>query len=348
MQDRPLIGMMRAQGRPGANALALTHAAAMLGADLIHFTPADVDLEQQRIAAWIWQPGTGWHRHHSRFPDVIDNDGKVRDGGPVWTALTARAPATTRRLADKDEIARRMAAAGFHPDLQLPTEPAPDAAAVQRFLAEQGAVVLKPLLSSGGRGLIHVTPAAGGIRTQEDDHVKILTDQQFAEYILQRTVTRHYVMQRYILSRSPSGLPFDIRLHVRRGGQGEWVVVKIYVRIGSGQSIASNIGQGGSIAAPEAFLTLRHGAAAPAILARLKDLARRLPDAFQALFPGREIDALGFDLGLDPEGRPWLFEVNTFPGARFFEIEDAVPRAAYALHLLARGAKGRTTPQAKA
>lgn len=331
--NRPLIGMMRGQGRPGANALALTHAAAMRGADLLWFTPADVDLARQRIMGWQWTPEAGWQRRDSRFPDVIDNDGKVRDGGSVWQALTAQAPATTRRLADKDEIARRMAAGGFHPDLQLPTEPASDPAAVLRFLGEQGEVVLKPLLSSGGRGLIHLSQ---GGRINEDGQQEVLSEQQLVARLSHRLTSRAHVMQRYILSRSPTGLPFDIRLHVRRNGQGDWVVVKIYVRIGAGRGIASNIGQGGSIAAPEAFLALRHGTDAPAIVARLKDLARRLPADFQALFPGREIDALGFDLGIDPEGRPWLFEVNTFPGAKYFEIEDAVPRAAYALHLLAK------------
>ena len=330
---RPLIGMMRGQGRPGANALALTHAAAMLGADLLCFTPADVDLGRQRILGWRWMPQAGWQRQDSRFPDVIDNDGRVRDGGRVWKALTAQAPATTRRLADKDEIARRMAAGNFNPDLQLPTEPASDPAAVLRFLAEQGEVVLKPLLSSGGRGLIHL--AKGGC-IEEDGQQERLSEQNLVERLSHRLASRPHVMQRYIVSRSPTGLPFDIRLHVRRNGRGDWVVVKIYARIGSGRGIASNIGQGGSIAAPEAFLALRHGTEASAILARLKDLARRLPAEFQALFPGREIDALGFDLGLDPEGRPWLFEVNTFPGAKYFEIEDAVPRAAYALHLLAK------------
>lgn len=331
--NQPLIGMMRGQGRPGANALALTHAAAMLGADLLWFTPADVDLDGQRILGWRWTPEAAWQRQDSRFPDVIDNDGKVRDGGPVWKALTAHAPATTRRLADKDDIARRMAAGGFHPDLQLPTEPASDPAAVLRFLREQGEVVLKPLLSSGGRGLIHL--AQGG-RIEEDGKQEIISEQHLVARLSQILASRPHVMQRYIVSRSPTGLPFDIRLHVRRNGRGDWVVVKIYVRIGAGRGIASNIGLGGSIAAPEAFLTLRHGTEAPAIMARLKDLARRLPADFQALFPGREIDALGFDLGLDPEGRPWLFEVNTFPGAKYFEIEDAVPRAAYALHLLAK------------
>ncbi|MBL8563558.1 MAG: YheC/YheD family protein [Gemmobacter sp.] len=345
-QGRPLIGMLRWQGRPGANALALTHAAAMLGADLLWFTPADVDLDRQRILGWRWRPdGTGWQRQDSRFPDVIDNDGRVRDGGPVWKALTARAPATTRRLADKDEIARRMTAGGFYPELQLPTEPALDPAAVLRFGADQGEVVLKPLLGSGGRGLVHLAPAAQGWRIMEGEQEEMLSEQQLVTHLSQRLASRPHVMQRYILSRSPSGLPFDIRLHVRRNGEGDWVVVKIYARIGAGRGIASNIGQGGSIAAPETFLALRHGAEAPAIMARLKDLARRLPADFQALFPRREIDALGFDLGLDPEGRFWLFEVNAFPGAKYFEIEDAVPRAAYALHVLA---KARSRRAAKA
>lgn len=335
-EEQPLIGMMRWQGRPGANALALTHAAAMHGADLLWFTPAEVDLARRRIMGWRWLPQQGWHRHDSRFPDVIDNDGKVRDGGPVWRALTEQAPATTRRLADKDEIAHRMAQSRFYPELQLPTEPVREVADVLRFAEAQGEVVLKPLLSSGGRGLIHLSPSDHGWVHAEGEREETLSEQALVERLSQRLSSRPHVMQRYILSRSPGGLPFDIRLHVRRDGRGTWVVVKIYVRIGSGRGIASNIGQGGSIAAPEAFLALRHGPAAATILARLKNLAQTLPADFQALFPGREIDALGFDFGLDPEGRPWLFEVNTFPGAKYFEIEDAVPRAAYALHVLAR------------
>ena len=63
-------------------------------------------------------------------------------------------------------------------------------------------------------------------------------------------------------------------------------------------------------------------------------LAREMPPAFQELYDDRVLDALGMDIGLDPDGRPWLFEINDFPWTKFFNLEAAILRVGYAIHLV--------------
>ena len=42
------------------------------------------------------------------------------------------------------------------------------------------------------------------------------------------------------------------------------------------------------------------------------------------------IDALGIDVGIESDGGMYFFEINTFPGAKFFYLEDAIAVVDYA------------------
>jgi hypothetical protein len=118
-----------------------------------------------------------------------------------------------------------------------------------------------------------------------------------------------------------------------RDGAAKWQTVRIYARIGTGSTIASNIGLGGAFANSTSFIENQYGDRAEAILRSLRELARDLPMRFQKLYPDRLIDALGFDLGIDEYGRPWLFEVNSYPGSQMFTLEASIVKVQFALHL---------------
>ncbi|WP_218780109.1 YheC/YheD family protein, partial [Cellulomonas iranensis] len=55
-------------------------------------------------------------------------------------------------------------------------------------------------------------------------------------------------------------------------------------------------------------------------------------EKFQHLYD-KPIDAMGLDLGLDEGSQPWLFEVNSYPGTKFFEFDEALIRVGYLKHL---------------
>lgn len=324
--------MYRKKAEPGEVSLAMAHAAKMQGAEFIMFAPEGIDLGNRRVRGLRFSDGD-WVQAEDRFPDVVDNDDSLYRAGPEWAALTRDAPFTTSPLGGKQEIMKRMERAGFRPELQIPAAKVSSAQDILDFLGHHTSIVVKPARGSGGKGIVFIAADEQGFRVNlgngdeacQRNDIVALHDRQFSD--------RPHVMQKFIPSRTLSGAPFDIRLHVRRDRAGLWKTVRIYARVGSGASIASNIGLGGAFAKSVTFLTHQFGPRAESVISRLRGLARTLPEEFQALYPDRVIDALGFDIGLDESGRPWIFEVNGFPGAQMFALEDAVHRVGYALHL---------------
>ena len=335
--QRHLIGMIRERGKPGEVATALALVAKARGADLIFFHPEDVDLQRSRIAALAFD-GQAWQRADSRFPDVIENDDhcslpKYRE---IWHALTAGAPYTTRRLGGKLEMTARFRKDPVLSELLIPEQEASTDAALLDWIDRHGVLALKPVFGSQGQGIRRVRRQPQGISVfgSEEDQEMFLREGE--PLLPQICGTRPYLMQKFIDAALPGGSPFDIRLHVRRDSRARWQVVRIYARIGRPGTIISNLSAGGSIGDALPILRSRYGAGAEAVHSRLQHLAEDLPRRIQRLYPGFMIDALGLDMGLDAEGRPWLFEANSFPGAKYFETRDARPRIGYCLWLAER------------
>lgn len=333
--DRCLIGMLRATGSPGLVATAMAMAARCQGADLVFFRPADIAPDRRRIRAKAFD-GTRWTEVDSRYPDIVENDdaclsGRYWDG---WAPLRETAAYTTRRLGGKAAVARLIAGCRDFDPLIIPQSIPQDDADIARGLETFGEIVLKPVFGSQGRNVWKLRRRPGGLHLQGPGVSEDLPQVDG----LHRRITggRRYLLQKYVESRTDAGNPFDIRLHSRRDGTGAWTTVKIYARIGLSGSITSNVATGGSIGEALPLLAQRYGQGAPAVMQALERLARDIPVWTQSVYKAFRIDALGIDLGLDAAGRPWLFEINSFPGAKYFEVADAIPRIGYCLHLAGR------------
>lgn len=334
-----LIGMLRERGTPGPIATAMALAATAQGADLIFFRPGDVDLTQRRIRARRFQ-GDGWQDCESRFPDVIENDDRsaLAPHTAVWAALTGAAPFTTRRLGGKREMSRRLAGHPGLAPLMIPQSLPQSDTDLDRGLAEFGTAILKPVYGSQGRGIWKLHRGDEGVEVRSSGDAAPFRAAHSQGLLERLTGGKPFLLQKFIDSRLPGGNPFDIRLHLRRDGRAEWQKIKIYARIGLPEAITSNVATGGSVGEALPLLRHRYGSEAPQVMRRLEDLAREVPGQVQSLYPRFRIDALGVDLGLDESGQPWLFEINSFPGAKYFETADAVPRIGWCLYLARQAA----------
>jgi glutathione synthase/RimK-type ligase-like ATP-grasp enzyme len=313
-------------------ALAMMHAAKMQNAEAVLFSPEGVDLLNGRIMGQGFT-GTKWVQVETRLPDVIDNDDIVFESGRIWTELTRTIPFTTYRLGGKAEVVKRMAQANFRLDLQIPTEHVSSLQQFKTFVNTHRRAVVKPARGSGGKGIVFVTKLENGYEVNLGHGAISFSDLDMAKLFDTVISQRDHVVQAFITSQTKTGAPFDIRLHVRRDSMAQWRVVRIYARVGTGLGLTSNIGLGGAFANSKNFISNQFGDKANEILKTLRDLARNLPNQFQDLYPDRMIDALGFDLGIDQDGQPWLFEVNSYPGSQMFTLEDSIVRTEFALYL---------------
>lgn len=158
-----------------------------------------------------------------------------------------------------------------------------------------------------------------------------MDESEIASY-LEQYVAKKYIVQPYIQSRTEEGLPFDIRIHVRRGKDGQWMPVKVYPRIGRGDGITSNLSQGGSIAQLKPFLKRQFMQNSIKIEKELNKLAVEFPTYFQRAYD-KPLAALGLDIGIDEKGKLWLFEVNPYPGSTMFELESQQVAMGYAKYI---------------
>jgi hypothetical protein len=330
--NRPVrIGMFRNGAKPGTLALAAAHAAVVQGAEFFFFGPDDVNLAERRINAEFFENGE-WTRRITAFPDVVDNDLYPTDP-EVWRALVECARITTAPLGGKLGVDRRMRAVKTFDGLLIPTLPLTCFEDLKAQLEIHQQIVVKPVFGSGGSDLTFISRRPGGYRANFSGKNWQLSEAGLHHLYQSRMRAKEYILQKYIVSRTSGGQPFDIRLHVRRDRSAAWRLIKVWARIGSDRGVVSNVAAGGGVANGRTFLNNRFGEDGEGIYRRMVALANNFPPAFQALYDDRTLDAIGIDIGLDPQGNPWLFEVNSYPGSDYCDIQDAVARIGYAIFL---------------
>jgi glutathione synthase/RimK-type ligase-like ATP-grasp enzyme len=331
--NRIYIGMMRAKKRPTGAALAAAHAALMLDADFCFFNPTEVDLVEGSIRGWRYDK-TRWRRCKIPFPDVIINDLASMRYRKVWRELSRRIPFTSPLIGDKVEISNRMSEGDFYDFLQIPMTRLSSYNDFQNFLNVHKRIVIKPQYASHGENVFFFGIEGEKYRVNIGTAWTYFDNDELRSFYEETVGKKAFIAQRYIESMTRQGIPFDIRMHVRRNRKAEWSVIRVYPRIGEGRSITSNVTAGGSVAPLKAFLEAQFGdVKGREIRKQLLDLAAEMPERFQALYQDRVLDALGIDIGIDPAGQPWLFEINPFPWSSFFDLEAAIAKIGYAIHL---------------
>jgi glutathione synthase/RimK-type ligase-like ATP-grasp enzyme len=199
-------------------------------------------------------------------------------------------------------------------------------------LAEYKKIILKPQRGNRGRGIYYIEDRNSYYLIIANKEKIELEKNKIDTFIENEITHKNYIVQRYIQSLTKDNLPFDIRIHVRRDINAEWKVVKIYPRIGTNDGITSNVSQGGYIGQIDKFLKRQFGDKYLTVHDELTKLAKEFPVYFQKGY-NYNIDALGIDIGIDDNCKLWLFEVNSYPGSTFFELESQIVAMGYAKYL---------------
>lgn len=112
------------------------------------------------------------------------------------------------------------------------------------------------------------------------------------------------------------GRPFDLRTIVQKDRRGEWVSVITFVRWAAPDQVASNTSQGGEVFTPDNFLkrfsSQLHGFSG--MEGEADTVALQVAEVLESHLGS--LGEVGVDIGLDRDGRPWVFEANTKPRHR--------------------------------
>ena len=332
----------------------LSQEARRAGAIPFFFHMDGIDRAGGRIAGWTALED-GLRRVTMPLPDVIYNRATFPD-------LRQRAAAREMRkaLVAEDAIAFVNVASGFPKwetyqtlrffadtrSLVPETIRFGNRDELADFLSRHGLAFIKADSGSHGTEVLRLRAVAGGwwVEGQVGERKIQTRVETFARLaaVLQRWVAgSDWVVQQGIQLPRLQGRRWDLRIEVRKDGTGQWTVPMILVRLGNPASVTTNISRGGK---PFPLEDFRRRFGRQRHLEGLQEKATRvgLRVAFALEARFGSLGEIGVDMGVDPHGRPWVFEANAKPqfgpSPRSHQVRGLME---YAVHLALRSWAGR-------
>ncbi|SEN11360.1 YheC/D like ATP-grasp [Mesobacillus persicus] len=195
---------------------------------------------------------------------------------------------------------------------------------IERMLSDYGHIYLKPENGSLGLGIHQILfdrlDGKYYCRYRDVEGHKKLTkfnslETLFKKVFFKRNLSRMIVQQGINLLRV-DGRIIDFRVHTNKDDQGEWQLAAIAAKVGGQGSATTHINNGGEVmTVEEIFPTTEEQ---QMYKDKLTSAALYLSKVLETQIEGI-IGEIGFDLGIDRNGKVWLFEANSKPGRSIFK-----------------------------
>lgn len=191
----------------------------------------------------------------------------------------------------------------------LPETRAYSGKTLRSMMRRHGYVFAKPQRGSVGLGIVCARRMASGrwdVRLASGKRTQA-SFEQAAEMMARIAGGKAYIVQQGIELARWKGRPFDFRVTVQRGGNGDWQVTGTYGKAASSGRRVTNLARGGTAKRASTMLA----AAFPRpreVLAAIERLALEI-----AQYAGRRMPGLadvGLDIGVNAAGVPYLIELN--------------------------------------
>ncbi|MFD1385910.1 YheC/YheD family protein [Oceanobacillus oncorhynchi subsp. oncorhynchi] len=331
------IGMMTNFNKPTELAKITSLIAKAYDIELIYIRPKDVDIEEQKVYGRVFKKNK-WMEKKTDIPPFIDvvpycfkkENKEIMDFLRDKTFLSDN----RRNVITKEMLQNTLSENKHFCHLMIPTHKITNFNDMNTCLHSYKKVVLKPGKGLRGKGIYIIEKVEENLFEIGFNKNKWNVDaNKLEEFFEEHISEKNYILQKYITSRTPQGDPFDCRIHVEKGGTGRWAVAKIYVRIGIGQSVISNVNQGGGISDTKEFLKANFSDQWKEIYNNLFKLGKEIPKKMEQL-RGTHIMSLGLDIGIDQKGELYLFEVNDGPSTKAVISKVAYLRSRYYAYLL--------------
>lgn len=226
-------------------------------------------------------------------------------------------PGFFNKLEVFERLSESPSASKFLPE----TKPVTSLSIIERMLSKYGHVYLKPINGSGGEGIHQII-------YDRSDNVYYCRYQEKGENKLIRTAGLEGICSLIFEKRRPDKMlvqqginllrigqrPVDFRIHTNKDHMGQWQVSAMAAKIAGRGSVTTHIRHGGSIKTiGEIFQSNQEE-----ITAKLAEACLTLSKALEKVMDGI-IAEIGFDVGMDRDGKVWLFEANSKPGRAIFK-----------------------------
>jgi|HigsolmetaAR203D_1030402.scaffolds.fasta_scaffold00147_2 hypothetical protein len=298
------------------------------------FRPRDIDWKNETVIAWFPNEAGQWERKTVPLPDVVYNRLPSRSAEKSQAILGLKERFLRRNIPifnwsffdkwDVYDLLKNDPDASVHVPESI-INPSPEQ--LRQMLEKHSFIYLKPTGGSLGIGIFRITYHKNSgyfVRYRRGSRNVLLRFNQFSGLMrllnnLTRGRMKNYVAQQGIRLLELDGSPIDFRFHMNKNGRNEWVVGGIGAKRAGRGSITTHVRTGGQVIPPEKALTRILGEEkARAALQEAKQTAIKLARAIERNYRYR-IGELGFDLGIDKDGKIWMFEANSKPGRSIFK-----------------------------
>lgn len=306
----------------------LIDAGEQAGTLCVLFRIEDVDFQAMTIRA-LMRHGGGWKRQTLPLPDVI------------YDQVISRRRERTRAHAERRErlsklYGKRIFNDGFfdkwevHEWLKQDVRVRAHMPQTIRYTRPKAAVsfvlrhpvtFLKPIHGSLGLGIVRlIRQGDGGIQydvkrpRQVPLHGRAATAEEALRTFRARLRARPYLIQQGIALANYQERPFDIRILLQRDGSGEWQRTKMFARVARTGDFTSNLSSGGEAMPVHKVFTevFQRADQARSCQRDVARVSRFVPEVLERE-SGKVFGEVGLDIGVEPDGRVWIIEVNSKP-----------------------------------
>lgn len=331
------VGLLHNHSRPEKvkKAYAFQAVALMEGIHFFCFTYGDVDVEMEKINGWVYQGE--WVRVERNFPDIVINScsAKTKIHKKIRNKLKEKSIFTSHYVGHKMKVYKKILKGVTFADYLIPSFPVRDGLDVLAFLEDKPRGVFKSYRGNQGKKVFFLEKAGAIYMVKKGVEEQRFDKEGIVSFIENLIVKEKWLIQPYIQARTKNGRSYDFRLHMQKNGLGDWEITLIYPRLSSGERLNSNISSGGSRVELIPFLRKEFPNSWTLVMEKLEVFSLEFTKHFENLYK-RPFDELGIDVGLDQDGKLWIFEVNSRPGCKQREFEVAKRHLAYCRYLASK------------
>jgi uncharacterized circularly permuted ATP-grasp superfamily protein len=193
--------------------------------------------------------------------------------------------------------------------------------ALERMMRQYGELVLKPSGGMGGYGVIRIGPQKkGGYVVHVNRKVNTLKNAASLTAMVRKINSRskwRYLVQECVSLTRIGHRPFTVRTITQRKPGSPWVLTGWLAKTaGNGYFITNSRSRGGVHTVEQALTKSDVRRGRKHVLKKLKEVSLLAAQIMGKARP--QLEVIGFDMGIDRNGRVWIIEANPGPGLYAF------------------------------
>src|SRR5699024_8102843 len=322
-----IVGFMRNNPKPFGFVRLLAKTSKYNDIDLVYFCPRDIDIKRKKVNGKFLIENK-WVSKEIDIPSFIDASPYSFKYKKVIRFLKENTIISTDSIGSKDETYVKLEEDGDFSHLLIPTGKHVHFNDFLDFINKHDKVVVKPRDGLRGRGISMIEKKWNKYKVSYQRDEQTVNKTELEKLYNESWGPENFILQKYVISRTLAGEPFDCRIRLEKNGRGTWAVAIYLVRIGSNQKVVSNVAQGGSVTSLKPFLEANFPDVEAQIRESIKEIAKSLPYKIESLY-NVDLSSLGLDIGIDRSGKLYLFEVENGPGFEFGEGRVASLKSEY-------------------